>query len=85
MVPIGYRGHISNLNLLDLVEVDSVAGAVAEFRHLRRFVSGDGQDMLDGTTAHAVGGDGQRALKGWIYISNFASAHDRILSPVRLP
>ena len=81
----GQQGHPSNPNPLDLVEVELVTGAVVDAGRLRRFVVGDGLDMLDGPAAFAVGGDGLRAPTGRIFFANSSRVHHRILSPARLP
>jgi hypothetical protein len=47
----------SNPDLLDLVEVDLVAGAVIELGRLGRLAVGDGLGVLDGAAAFQVGGD----------------------------
>ena len=56
-VPIRYRGYSSNPDLLDLVEVDLVRGAVVELGRLGRFVVGDLLGVLQGAAAFEVGGE----------------------------
>ncbi len=46
--PIEYRGHSSNPEPLDVVQVDPVAGAVVELGCLGRLVEGDGLGLFRG-------------------------------------